>query len=192
MLKQPDFVSDNNEIGKQMADFYTNESRWELSGGYYTAYMNVQSDRSYNCPVYFFANYAAYTANSVSTYCISQPMTKHFRSSATGFDLNDYAWLETIHGDELIYLFGRPFRFRSKFTDLDRSFSLELLRLWTYFARNGQMPRQTNNKGWPVSNRASPRPKFVEINSHFLREWKFEFEDRCDSFFRPLLSIYKR
>ena len=175
-----------------MADFYANESRWELSGGYFGAYMNAVSDRNFNCPIYFFANYAAYMVNSVSTYCITQPMSKHFGSVAYRYDLHDYAWLKTHHGDELTYLFGTPLRFPSKFTQLDRSFSLELLRLWTHFARNGHMPKQTNGKQWPVSNRASPRPRFVEINSHFLREWKFEFEDRCDTFFRPLLPIYKR
>ena len=175
-----------------MADFYTNESRWQLSDGYFDAYVNAMSDRMFICPIYFFANYAAYTANSVSTYCITQPMSKHYASDFFRYDLNDYAWLKTAHADELTYLFGTPFRFPSKFTDLDRSFSLELVRIWTHFARNGKMPKQTGGKEWPVSNRESPRPKYVEINGHFLREWKFEFEDRCNSFFRPLLPIYKR
>ena len=176
----------------RMVDFYINESRWELSGGYFDALGNALSDRRFICPTYFFANYAAYTANSVSSYCITQPMSKHYESQYSHYDLNDFAYLKAIHADELTYLFGTPLRFRSKFTDLDRSFSLEFLRLWTHFAQNGQMPTQTSGKKWPVSNRESPRPRFVEINGHFLREWKFEFEDRCNSFFRPLLPIYKR
>ena len=174
-----------------MAKFYSNESRWKLQDGYYDAYLNVLSDRVFNCPVYFFANFAAYTVN-VSSYCITYQVTKHFGSGMFKYDLRDAVWMRASHADELAYIFQVPFRFRSRYTDLDRMFSLELLRLWTEFARNGKMPRQTSGKEWPVSNNRSPKPRFVEINNHFLREWNFEFEDRCDRFFRPLLSIYKR
>ena len=91
-----------------MAACYTNESRWDLSDGYFGAYVNAISDRKFIYPIYFFSNYASYTAHSVSTYCITQPMSKHFGSTTYHYDQHDYAWLKTQHGDELTYLFGTP------------------------------------------------------------------------------------
>ena len=90
------------------------------------------------------------------------------------------------------YLWGLPYRVPNQFTDLDRKFSLQLLELWTTFAKTGRMPNQSNGKQWPISNKHNPAPKYVEVNANYIRKRKFEFEERCDSFWRPLLPLYKR
>ena len=76
-----------------MADYYTNETRWELSKGYFESILNFKSDRTYNCPVHFFANFAAMTANSVSSYYLTYQATKHYAFVIQPYDLNDYVWI---------------------------------------------------------------------------------------------------
>lgn len=49
-----------------------------------------------------------------------------------------------------------------------------------------------SGKKWPVSNKYHPKPRYVEINDKYLRERKFEFEERCEEFWRPLLPFYKK
>lgn len=130
-------------------------------------------------------------ANSVSNYMISYQTRVHFMHRYLS-SLQNYSWLGTSHADELNFLFGLTFKLRNHFNDLDRAFSLQLLELWTYFAKNGRMPKQSNGKEWPTADAHRPTPRYVEINGAYNREWKFEFEDRCESFFRPLLPLYKR
>ena len=175
-----------------MADYYTNESAWILPRGYYDPYNNLQGDEGYNCPVHFYSGYSAMSqANSVSNYVITYQTRVHFMHKYLA-SIPNCSWLGTAHADELNFLFGLPFKLRNHFNHLDRAFALRLLELWTYFAKNGRMPKQSNGKEWPTSNERTPAPRYVEISNKYVREWKFEFEDRCESFFRPLLPRYKR
>ena len=175
-----------------MADYYTNETKWKLSKGYYESYNNLNADDGYNCPVHFYSYYSAMSrANSVSTYVITYQIRVHFMHKYFA-SIQNCNWLGTSHADELFFLFQSPFKLRNHFNQLDRTFALRLLELWTRFAKNGRMPKQSNGKEWPVSNVHNPAPRYVEINNKYLRERKFEFEDRCESFFRPLLFHYKR
>lgn len=174
-----------------MADYYTNESMWSLSKGYYESFNNLFADDGFNCPVHFWSYYSAMSqANSVSNYVITYQTRVHFMTVYS--KLKNCSWLGSSHADELWFLFGLPFKLRNHFNDLDRSFALRLLELWIYFSKNGRMPKQSNGKEWPISNKHHPAPRYVEINNQYAREWKFEFEDRCESFFRPLLPLYKR
>ena len=174
-----------------MADYYTNEAIFLLPRGYYDSYVNLISDLKFYCPSYFYSYFSALNANSVSSYVVNQKSTKHFNFN---YDINTYSWINSCDKDELIYLFGLPMQspISSQFTDLDRKFSLQLLGLWTTFAKTGEMPYQSNGKQWPISNKHHPKPKFVEINVNYIRERKFEFEERCESFWRSLLLLYKR
>lgn len=177
-----------------MADFYTDEEKWELEKGYYGSLANLISDWQFVCPAHMYANYAAYTANSVSTYVITQPSSRHWSSSGgSDYTLADYNWMGPCHADELLYVWSLPHRVPNQFTDMDRAFSTVVLDLWTSFARNGRMlDQRPTGKRWPVSNRRSPMPRYVEINSKYIREHKFEFEQRCNAFWKPLLPLYAR
>ena len=44
-----------------------------------------------------------------------------------------------MHGDEIAYVFGDPFRKQSDslYTDKERELSRSIMRYWTNFARNG-------------------------------------------------------
>ena len=175
-----------------MANYYTNESKWSLPRGYYDPFNNLHADDAFYCPVYFWSYYEAMSqANSVSNYVIAHQTRAHFMSMYARTFPN-YSWVGTSHADELYFIFGLPFKMRNHFNDLDREFALRLLEIWTYFAKNGKMPKQSNGEEWPISNEHNPVPRYVEINNQYVREWKFEFEDRCESFFWPLLPSYKR
>ena len=76
-----------------MADYYTNETRWELSKGYFESILNLVTEQSFHCPIHFFANFAAMTANSVSSYRLTYQATKHFTSELMPYGLNDYVWI---------------------------------------------------------------------------------------------------
>ena len=80
-----------------MADYYTNETKWQLSDGYAESAVNLLSDQSFNCPIHFYSSFAALTANSVSSYHITQKATKHLKSILKRYDLNDYYWLGFVH-----------------------------------------------------------------------------------------------
>jgi carboxylesterase type B len=131
------------------------------------------------------------TANSVSSYLVTQKATHHFISANYNKSLDSLPFLTTCHADELNWIFGIPIRVPNEFTDLDRKFSLQILSLWTSFAKTGKM-YQSNGKKWPTSNKHYPTPRYVELNANFIRERKFEFEERCNKLWKPLLSHYKR
>ena len=80
-----------------MADYYTNETKWRLSEGYAESALNLLSDQVFNCPIHFYNSFAALTANSVSSYHITQKATKHHMSAVQRYDLNDYYWLGSVH-----------------------------------------------------------------------------------------------
>ena len=177
-----------------MADFYTDEGRWDLTKGYYESFTNLISDWQFVCPTYLYTNFAAFTANSVSAYVITQPSSRHWSSSGgADYTLDDYNWMGPCHADELLFLWSLPHRVPDEFTDMDRHFSSVLLELWTSFAKNGKMPDQRpTGKRWPVSNKRRPAPRYVEINSKYIREHEFEFEQRCNLFWKPLLPFYAK
>ena len=85
-----------------------------------------------------------------------------------------------------------PFRLRNEFNDLDRDFALKLLEIWVTFAKESRLPRLSNGNYWPSADKYNPKLRYVEINGPFLRERKFEFESRCNNFWRQLLPFYKR
>ena len=96
-----------------------------------------------------------------------------------------------VQGDELFYLNGEPHRSPERFTDVERQFSLKLVEIWAYFSRNGRMPRQSNGKEWPISTKGQPQPRYVELNNKYIRERKFEFEERLETVWRPLLPFFR-
>lgn len=176
-----------------LADYYTNETLWKLPNGYSDALNNLLTEHSYTCPNHFFSTFAAMSnANSVYNYVITKEATKHLTALVIDYDLDNFEWVNNCHADELVYLFGLPFRLEKEFTELDRKFSKNLIEIWTTFAKNGKMVNLSNGKKWPKSNRHDLEPKYVEINGKFLRKRKFEFEDRCKDFWLPLLPFYKR
>lgn len=69
-------------------------------------------------------------------------------------------WMGVIHTAELYYLFGEPFS-TSWYTDKERQFSRDMVRIWTTFAKTGKPPPEFN---WPRYR--WNRPKFLRLNPH--------------------------
>lgn len=67
-----------------------------------------------------------------------------------------------------------------------------MMQIWATFAKTGKMPELTSGEEWPASDKSDPYPRYVEINGYYRREHKFEFEERCNKFWRDLLPLYKK
>jgi len=46
-------------------------------------------------------------------------------------------WMGVLHGDEIFFVFGEPFKHRDNFTDSDRELSRQMITYWTNFAKTG-------------------------------------------------------
>ena len=46
-------------------------------------------------------------------------------------------WMGVLHGDEIFFVFGEPFRRRDNFTDDERALSRLVIAYWTNFAKTG-------------------------------------------------------
>lgn len=78
-----------------MAEYYTNESKFELSDGYYESINNFLTEYNFSCSTHFFAHFAAMTADSVATYVITQVPSKHFIAGYLAMD--SVRWVGRCH-----------------------------------------------------------------------------------------------
>jgi len=46
-------------------------------------------------------------------------------------------WMGVLHGDEIFFVFGEPFKCRDNFTDAERALSRQMIAYWTNFAKTG-------------------------------------------------------
>ena len=46
-------------------------------------------------------------------------------------------WMGVLHGDEIFFVFGEPFKYRDNFTDAERALSRQMIIDWTNFAKTG-------------------------------------------------------
>lgn len=150
-----DFLSDEGKT--ELASFYTDETKWELPNGYYDAHINALTDHRFNCPIYSFARWAAYSVN-VSVYHINHQMTRHFASANFDYDLSNAAWMRSAHADELLYLFNTAFKFRN-------IFSKYYLPIWI-----GRSPRSSCNCGLSSRETARCQRKQTARNGPFQTE----------------------
>ena len=89
--------SPGSKLAIELADYYADESKFELSNGYYESINNFLTDYNFSCSSHFYATYAAMTANSVSTYVITQTPSKHFKGDFVSIDRNVWNWVGRCH-----------------------------------------------------------------------------------------------
>lgn len=87
----------NEKLRNNLADYYTNEARWELPNGYFDSITALKTEYLYTCPHHFFSRQASMTANRVFNYVIDKLPTKHFAANIE-YDLHNYTWLAIGHG----------------------------------------------------------------------------------------------
>ena len=89
--------ADNEKLRNELADYYTDEARWELANGYFDSITALKTEYLYTCPHHFFSRQASMSANRVFSYVIDKLPTKHFAAHHQ-YDLNNYTWLAISHG----------------------------------------------------------------------------------------------
>lgn len=125
----------------------------------YTDWMNPMSTRSnmmsldrmagdyqFTCPVVTFAHYFAQAdpPNDVFLY--------HFTHQTVNSPWPK--WSGVMHGDEIAFIFGDPFKKSSpvQYTDDERSLSQAMMTYWANFAKTGNpnRPRRVGGSYWPL------------------------------------------
>lgn len=88
------------KLNSKIAEYYTDESKFELSKGFYDSYIDLRNEYFFKCPNYFYSNYASMNADKVYNYLISYRPTLHFESAVYRLDeklnLSSYSWIGFI------------------------------------------------------------------------------------------------
>ncbi|XP_025017030.1 cholinesterase isoform X1 [Tetranychus urticae] len=141
-------------FNKDSLDFYTDlyfNSSTDLS----SAYLLKQLERAYSdtilvCPTYMFGiKYCSKgdlgTGKVYGYYHTQKPVP------SLNTICDDSPWMGTCHGAELTYVFGHPL-IKPGYPQRDIDLSREMMKIWTYFAEFGYMPR-VNEKKWKRLNK---------------------------------------
>ena len=94
------------------------------------AIIESMSDFTFNCPTEFMAERLA-TQNNVYAYNMT------YRSKKKPFTSYCGGWMKTCHAEDLTFVFGLPLRYPDKYDQLDYDFSLNIIKIWTDFAKTG-------------------------------------------------------
>ena len=89
--------SSGSKLAIELAEYYADESKFELSNGYYESINNFLTEYNFTCGTHFYANYAAMTASAVSTYIITQVPSKHFKTDFISIDRSVWDWVGRCH-----------------------------------------------------------------------------------------------
>lgn len=87
----------------------------------------IVGDYHFTCGANEMAYRYAYYGNNVYSYYFVQ------RPSASPWP----HWMGTIHGDEILFVFGDPLNPEHKYTEAEKQLSLIMMRYWANFARTG-------------------------------------------------------
>jgi len=85
------------------------------------------SDSQFVCPLNQFAQH--YTSLGLDVYVYY--FTERYQSNPWP------GWMGVLHGDEIFFVFGEPFKRRDNFTDSERALSRQIIAYWTNFAKTG-------------------------------------------------------
>jgi acetylcholinesterase len=120
------------------------------------------SDSQFICPLNQFAQLYSQAGLDVFAYYFTQR-----------YESNPWPdWMGVLHGDEIFFLFGEPFRYRANYTDDERALSRQMITYWSNFAKTGNPNNSPNPQArsrgpeWPVH---SPDGKeYLELNARYL------------------------
>ncbi|UYV78928.1 BCHE [Cordylochernes scorpioides] len=93
---------------------------------------NILSDMLFICPAVFFADHQASRGSPLYFYYFT------YRTESVYFQLLTNNWPGAFHYDEVTYVFGGPMSLPTyNYTEAERLFSHDLIKLWSNFARTG-------------------------------------------------------
>lgn len=108
---------------------------------------------------------------------------EHYHSYVAAFPCT--GWMGVCHGEDVFYLFGKPFLDSSD--EYEKRLSQDMIEAWTLFAKTGS-PGSVGNITWLQSlDRTQPNSsvRYMSLDSH---DYKIEynvFKERCDTFWKP-------
>lgn len=116
-------------------------------------YIDYVSDRVFNCPLQFFAEYYSKWGNTVFSYV--------FAHKSMIFPLP--AWMGVPHGTDVAFTFGYPYA--ADPDSPDGRMTEAFIRMLFTFSENG-IPEIPNNQTWPKYSKSSPNIILIN-NSQF-------------------------
>jgi len=99
------------------------------------------SDSQFVCPLNQFAHRYASVGLPVYAYYF----TERFLSNPWP------DWMGVLHGDEIFFAFGEPFKRHDNFTDSERALSKQMITYWTNFAKTRSHSSLCNNNNSKVT-----------------------------------------
>ncbi|XP_054166215.1 acetylcholinesterase-like [Oppia nitens] len=142
------------------------------------AFFDFFGDLHVKCPAYMFSRqYARLAHNS------SQQQNVYFYELTYERKNGCPQGMGVCHGSDVEFVFGVPLTSHdSVYTQLDRDFSSDIMKMWTNFAKNGK-PDTTGT--WPeLLSRDSPdHMKIKDLNAHNKTRVLVDvFKNSCDTF----------
>lgn len=117
----------------QVTDYYfgNTSSEWD-SMSVLSTIIDLYGDLYINCPVYFLANRFEEILGyeNINSYILTKASGRPYMPICK-------EWSKVCHGDELVLIFGVPFRNPHEFNDSDKELSEFFVRRWSEFARTG-------------------------------------------------------
>ncbi|CAG5131703.1 unnamed protein product, partial [Candidula unifasciata] len=113
---------------KKASDLIKEEYMKDSNSSYTQLLDAITGDKSFKCPVLNFASSLTRNGNNhVYTYSFEH------RVSTNPWP----AWSGVVHGYEIELIFGLPLAMSSVYTEEEKSLSLQMMKLWTNFAKTG-------------------------------------------------------
>ena len=144
------------------------------------AISDVYGDYKIVCPTILFGEEMAKLSpnHHYYTYRLMQPLT-----TISVFNCQD--WMGVCHGEDVVYLFGIPLRFRLIFTKDETKLSKDMIKAWTEFAKTGNI-RKIDGVEWIESITANdPHARIMELKANNYKMVSDFFKEKCDQFWKP-------
>lgn len=124
----PQYPTPLNKFGKEAIMFeYTDWARPKDPWSRRDHIAQAVGDLHFVCPVNDLADHYAQNGQRVYNYWFEHR-----------YSLNPWpAWMGTLHGDEIFFVFGKPLDPALGFTDEEKQLSRKIMRYWTNFAKTG-------------------------------------------------------
>ncbi|KAI1293012.1 Acetylcholinesterase-1 [Halotydeus destructor] len=132
-------------IADKAADYYLKDVNESDSHALQVAAAKGYGDYIFSCPTYFSALAVSEKVDSghVFSYYLTYGPEIRIDSCAT------YDWPRPCHGDELSAMFGEAFTMPQNSNDSDRTYTDQMIGLWTSFTKTGRPPVMGGYR-WPA------------------------------------------
>lgn len=180
-LKKLNFFLVDQQLVNQLFGFYFDRISDHNSTGIRKGLDNILDDATVTCNTVLYAlKYANSCKSNVYFYkLIYPPKTSFFKPC----DDSDY-FTKPCHIDDLLFLFGDPFRNRTIYSEEDRKFSTQIMKIWGHFSRTGEAVTSGGTE-WPEIKKHSDDVVYMDLSpSNYTLQ--HDQHPQCSSLWLPL------